>query len=197
MDPTTRDIGADMRSLCSIDGCGQQVVGRGYCSKHWARWNRHGDPLRVKDRSEYIPSGKSHPHYVHGLESHPLYNTWSMMMRRCYKRDGADFQRYGARGITVDKRWHSVENFISDMSPKPAGMTLERRDNNSSYSPDNCYWDDRKRQARNRRTTKLDQEKVEQIRAMRLAGKKLQDIADAYGVHRSTIKKVLAGSTWA
>jgi hypothetical protein len=185
-----------MRSICTIEGCGLVVAGRGYCTKHWTRWRRYGDPMRVKDRSEYISSGETHTNYVHGLESHPLYHTWRNMMQRCYRQGTVDFERYGARGITVDERWHSVKNFVSDMSPKPAGMTLERRDNNAPYSRDNCYWDDRKQQARNRRTTKLDPKKVEQIRAIRLAGNKLQDIADAYDVHRSTIKKVLSGKTW-
>ena len=29
---------------CSIDGCDGKVVGRGWCSKHWQRWRRLGDP---------------------------------------------------------------------------------------------------------------------------------------------------------
>jgi HNH endonuclease len=31
--------------LCSIDGCGKQVKNRGYCTAHYKRWWRHGDPL--------------------------------------------------------------------------------------------------------------------------------------------------------
>lgn len=31
--------------ICSIDGCGKTVLARGWCSRHWQRWNRHGDPL--------------------------------------------------------------------------------------------------------------------------------------------------------
>jgi len=30
---------------CSIDGCELQVKAKGWCSKHWARWKRNGDPL--------------------------------------------------------------------------------------------------------------------------------------------------------
>lgn len=29
---------------CSVSGCDRPVHGAGYCSKHWARWKRHGDP---------------------------------------------------------------------------------------------------------------------------------------------------------
>src|SRR5690625_2170271 len=31
--------------ICSIDGCPQRKVARGWCSKHYRRWQRHNDPL--------------------------------------------------------------------------------------------------------------------------------------------------------
>ena len=30
---------------CRISGCGKSVFARGWCSAHWSRWRRHGDPL--------------------------------------------------------------------------------------------------------------------------------------------------------
>lgn len=35
---------ATMR-VCSIDGCEKKHYGRGWCSAHYQRWMRHGDPL--------------------------------------------------------------------------------------------------------------------------------------------------------
>ena len=32
-------------STCSIDGCEKPRKARGWCSAHWSRWHRHGDPL--------------------------------------------------------------------------------------------------------------------------------------------------------
>ena len=29
---------------CSVEGCGKKVIARGWCSAHWCRWRRHGDP---------------------------------------------------------------------------------------------------------------------------------------------------------
>lgn len=30
---------------CSIDDCGKPMLARGWCSAHWTRWKRHGDPM--------------------------------------------------------------------------------------------------------------------------------------------------------
>jgi hypothetical protein len=30
---------------CSIDNCGKKHFGRGYCSGHYYKWNKYGDPL--------------------------------------------------------------------------------------------------------------------------------------------------------
>lgn len=33
------------RRTCTIDGCEKPYLARGWCSAHWTRWKRHGDPL--------------------------------------------------------------------------------------------------------------------------------------------------------
>lgn len=33
---------------CTIDGCDNPHMARGWCSKHWKRWRSTGDPLTVK-----------------------------------------------------------------------------------------------------------------------------------------------------
>lgn len=39
------------KRTCSIDGCDAPADARGWCSKHYARWRAHGDPLMVlRDR---------------------------------------------------------------------------------------------------------------------------------------------------
>lgn len=34
-------------STCTIDGCDRPTKARGWCSLHYKRWTRHGDPLGV------------------------------------------------------------------------------------------------------------------------------------------------------
>jgi hypothetical protein len=45
---------------CSIPGCGKPVAGRGWCSMHYNRWRKHGDPLTVLPRGApwKVPPGR-------------------------------------------------------------------------------------------------------------------------------------------
>jgi hypothetical protein len=82
--------------------------------------------------------------------------TWLNMRRRCYNQKNKSFKDYGARGIKVCDRWHDdFEKFFSDMGPRPAGYTLERIDNDASYSPTNCVWAPKLVQASNTRSNRF------------------------------------------
>jgi hypothetical protein len=37
----------DMTNMCSIEDCDTKEFARGWCHKHWNRWDRHGDPSVV------------------------------------------------------------------------------------------------------------------------------------------------------
>lgn len=45
---------------CDVDGCQGKVTSKGMCSKHYARWVRHGDPITVLPRG-LAPGDPSNP----------------------------------------------------------------------------------------------------------------------------------------
>ena len=88
----------------------------------------------------------------HGLSHLPEYRVWASMLDRCRNPNLRPFQYYGARGITVCERWTKFANFIEDMGCRPSKKhSIERRDNNGNYEPDNCYWATPEEQWRNKR----------------------------------------------
>ena len=93
---------------------------------------------------------------THGMSSLPEYKLWKDMWARCTNPNNKFFHRYGERGITVAPRWNDFANFYADMGPRPSKThSIDRKENDEGYSPDNCVWATPVEQANNRSSSRL------------------------------------------
>lgn len=121
---------------------------------------------------------------THGMSKTRAYAIWKAMVKRCENPRTGKWHRYGGRGIAVCPAWrNSFEQFFADMGHPPDGMSIERKDNDKGYSPDNCEWATAREQSRNKSN----------IRVIEAYGKRqtIVDWSNECGVSRSTIAKRL------
>ena len=124
--------------------------------------------------------------YKHGLFINRKipreYDIYKQMRQRCYNKNHISYKNYGGRGIKVCNRWkESFLNFLEDMGPRPGNKySIERKNNNDNYTPNNCIWALRSTQNKNRRNNFIIVYK----------GKKyiLMDLAKKLGIHWSVLR---------
>ena len=107
------------------------------------------------------------PAKTHGRTNTPEYWVWRAMYNRCNNPNTQDYPEYGKRGIKICKRWSSFENFYSDMGERPSALlSIERKNNNKGYSPQNCKWATAKEQANNRRRRKHNTKSISGVKGV-------------------------------
>ena len=92
---------------------------------------------------------------IHGHSKERSHRIWQRMMKRCYDPNATRFKDWGGRGISVCERWHTYENFLSDMGQCPDGMSINRKNNDGNYEPGNCDWATSIEQNNNRRDNRI------------------------------------------
>jgi len=170
--------------ICKIKDCNSKHYAKGYCSKHYQRLFRNGDPLKlIKDQ--------------HGMAGTLIYTTWLDMKQRCYYPKSINFNIYGGRGITVCERWNkSFRNFYKDMGDRPfKGAQLDRIDNNGNYSPNNCRWVTTTENNRNRPSCKLTEKKVKDIRELKY-DLSVIEIAEMFDISKRYVYKIINKERW-
>lgn len=149
----------------TVVGLDPTYEGKTYNSNHWLFACECGNvisraPSRViSGHTKSCGCKKRKSAYVHGMYNSVFYHTWWSMMQRCYNKNHHNYARYGMRGISVCAEWHDVSAFVAwAESTNPhhiSGMTLERKNFNGNYCPENCTWASAKEQANNRRNNAL------------------------------------------
>jgi hypothetical protein len=131
-----------------------------------------GPDLIVKD----VRNNANYRHWKkvdNPVMAHPLYQTWASMIKRCYNPRSNRYVSYGGRGIMVCDSWLDFWNFAESMGDRPDGLTLDRKDNNLDYTPENCRWATKEQQANNKRNTVIvlyKGERMSMVNAWRASG---------------------------
>jgi hypothetical protein len=96
------------------------------------------------------------------------YNTWVKIIQKCTNPRDPKWPDYGGRGIKVCAAWReSFATFLSDMGPRPKGMSIDRRKNDEGYEPGNCRWATKFEQAQNRRTQRNNKHGISGVHWMK------------------------------
>lgn len=94
----------------------------------------------------------------HGWKGTRIYKVWNGMLKRC---NSTQNKNYGGRGIDVCQEWKGENGFVHfrnwaywndyDEDAPRGECTLDRRNNDLGYSPENCRWVDVECQDNNKR----------------------------------------------
>ena len=123
-----------------------------------------------------------------------LYGIYNGVKRRCYKKTEARYKDYGGRGITMCDEWlnkdDGFDRFVewSYSNGYDETLTLERKDVNGNYSPDNCAWISLRDQTKNKRDTLWVDYRGEHIR--------LLDLCEREGVTYDTVHDRIYKRGW-
>lgn len=121
-------------------------------------------PNRQRDPPVLLPAQPSEMTHGHNRRystgRSPTYISYWSMRSRVQCKSNASYENYGGRGIGICASWlmpgqNGFLNFLTDMGERPEGMTLDRRDPDGDYTPENCRWATTKEQRANQRRKKL------------------------------------------
>lgn len=136
--------------------------------------------------------------WIHGLSRTNLYQVWNGMIQRCHRNSAQSFQGYGARGITVCRKWHDFKAFqewAASHGYRP-GLQIDRKDNERGYHPENCRFVTAMVNSQNTRRCKITLLQAQNAKALLAQGLGPSEIARRMGTSRGVIDHIKRGRTW-
>lgn len=96
---------------------------------------------------------------IHGMSKTRIYREWAGIIQRCNNPKNTSYERYGAKGVTVCDEWLGENGFINFYNWAMANgyrddLTIDRKENNKGYFPENCRWIPLSEQSRNQKTNR-------------------------------------------
>lgn len=111
-----------------------------------------------KYSGEFVSCGCAHNFFKHGLCRTRIYRIYAGIKKRCFSKSCESYHNYGGRGITLCKEWNDdfVKFYKWALSHGyKKDLTIERKDVNGNYCPDNCSWIPKSKQSMNTRISRL------------------------------------------
>lgn len=129
-------------------------------------------------------------------EEEQLRLIWHNIKGRCNIKTHPSYKNYGGRGIRIEK-WNNYHEFTiwSLNNGYEFGLSIDRIDNNNSYSPDNCRWVEKQEQHFNKRSSiNLTIDDVsEMLEFHERTGESQRYIGRFLGIGKTTVNKLFNG----
>jgi hypothetical protein len=172
-------------SICTVNDCARPIRARGWCTKHWSRWRRKGDPLDDSPRGKrpIAASARFWPKVNKG--------------ETCWLWQGAVATGYGVFNAGSGKAVYAHRFAYEELvGPIPNGLTLDHLCRTPRcVNPEHL---EPVTQAENsRRAAKVTQADVDAMRQRWSAGESQASIAASFGVNSGTVSRIVRGVTHA
>ncbi len=192
-------------STCSVKDCNNPKFKKGWCTKHYYRWKRHGDPEVTLTR-EYRPKGMSKTEIVnwHLKRATPCEN--GCLIANC------SLDAHGYPSLSIGGKNYSLHRAVIEVTSgkvpdrnevvrhtcdtprciNPAHLILGSVQDNSNDMVE------RGRSPRGEKSahSRLTEADVKEIVHLYLKGANYKSLAERFGVHRMTINDIFRRRTW-
>lgn len=155
--------------LCECE-CGNKII-------KTARYLYHGKTISCGCWQKEIAQnmGKNNLKYPNAIPR--LLSIWNGINYRCSNERCWDYKNYGERGIKVCDEWITSFSKFQEWALSNGyadDLTIERKDVNGDYCPENCEWIKNEEQTWNKRNTIKILFQGKQV--------KLKDVCDKYNI---------------
>lgn len=143
----------ESRWLCKCECGTERVVSR----RGLAQGQSKSCGCAIKELNR---SGENGYNYKHGMSKKPLYHVYTGMKDRCTNPKAVQYPYYGGRGIKLCDEWAEKKTgriAFYEWAMKNGyeeGLSIDRKDVNGDYSPENCHWVGKGMQSFNQRQRK-------------------------------------------